>query len=209
MKGLLFILNTATAKKPWRKLAEAVLSAGVDAIQFRHKGDYEREVFDFALELSNLCKKAKIPFIINDRFDIALAVNATGVHLGNEDIPITDAREFMGNEKWIGSTAPTVTLAKQKEKEGSNYIGCGHVFPTKTKLKKDPPLGVSPLFEICSQISIPVVAIGGITSENLPTLLKAPVSGFAVISAIDGAEDPYAETLKLKSLWKTHSQTTK
>lgn len=178
-------------------LAEEALRGGASMIQLRHKTACGREQLLWALEIRRLCSQYRALFFVNDRLDIAMAAGADGVHLGQEDIPLAAARKITGENMIIGISATTLEEALKAEKEGADYIGLGHIFPTFSKEKFHPPLGVETLQKTASLLSIPVVAIGGITPENAPKLIAAGAAGIAVISCVSRAPSPYdaAKTL--------------
>lgn len=201
IKGLHFIINTdPPPSHPYLELAVKALRGGVDSIQFRHKGFYDRDMYTLACRLAEICASFSIPLIINDRVDIALAVQAAGVHLGQTDLPIKVARQLLGNTKIIGGTASTLTEARQVEMDGADYIGFGHIFPTQTKIKNYPPVGVDMLEHVCSCVSIPVLAIGGIKDHNLDKVCETGASGVAVVTAIGSSSDPLSQTQKFKKI---------
>jgi thiamine-phosphate pyrophosphorylase len=185
---------------PLLELAESVIAGGADVIQLRHKKEYSKEDFALANDLSLLCHLHSVPFIINDRCDIAIAVQANGVHLGQRDIPIKIAKELLGPRMIIGVTTENAAQAKQAEREGADYLGFGHIFSTQSKLKLNPPLGLQPLTEVCNSVKIPVIAIGGINKTNLQSVCTTKVGGVAVISAVCSSNDPESESRELKSL---------
>lgn len=168
------IVNTLAA-------AEQAIDAGAGMIQFRHKGEW-RAAFPCAQAVRRLCGEAKIPFIINDRVDVALALDGDGVHLGQQDLPIAAARQLIGN-KLIGATVSSA--AEAREVSGADYIGAGHIFPTCSKEKPYPPIGLETLKEIIAVSRLPVIAIGGINAANAAEVWETGVRGIAVISAID------------------------
>ena len=197
--GLQLLINTDPPPKTEPLfLAEQAIAAGVDSIQLRHKSAYDRRALSLAFALSELCQKLSIPLIINDRIDIALATNASGVHLGQEDMPITIARELIGDDGIIGITVSTVEEAIEAENAGADYIGFGHIFPTQTKLKSYPPVGCDILVRAKQQIQIPILAIGGIHAGNAQQVIQTGVAGIAVVSAIGNALNPYQQTQQLK-----------
>lgn len=178
---------------------EATILGGATFIQMREKSlnidDFLRE----ALEIQEVCNKYNIPFVIDDNVEIALKSGADGVHLGQNDMSITKAREILGSEKIIGATARTVEQALKAEAEGADYIGSGAVFTTSTKTDTV-PLSFENLSEICNSVNIPVVAIGGICADNIKMLKGSGISGVAVVSAIFSAEDVKSATENLKKL---------
>lgn len=171
-----------------KEVAEQALQGGVTCLQLREKELEEDKFLQEARELRELCKRYKVPFIVNDRVDIALACDADGVHLGQSDLEAGHARELLGPDKIIGVSAKTVEDALHAQERGADYLGVGAVFGTTTK-KDATNITVDMLRAICQAVSIPVVAIGGITQENLPQLAGTGIAGPAVISAIFAKED--------------------
>jgi thiamine-phosphate pyrophosphorylase len=161
---------------------EAVLG-GVTMVQVREKSASARAFYRLAVEMRNLTKRLHVPLIVNDRLDIALAVGADGVHLGQQDIPVEAARHLMG-DGIIGISAGTVEEAVRAWKGGADYIGAGAVFPTSSKGDSGEAIGLERLREICAAVEIPVIAIGGIDAANAPAVMRCGASGIAVISAI-------------------------
>ncbi|ACF14494.1 thiamine-phosphate pyrophosphorylase [Chloroherpeton thalassium ATCC 35110] len=180
------------------ELARLALQGGADIIQLRDKTLPTSELFCIAKEILTLCQALGGKLIINDRADIALAADADGVHLGQDDLPIAEARKLLGENKIIGATASTLALAKQAEFDGADYIGFGHIFPTSTKHKPEPPKGVLAISEIKKSLRIPVMAIGGIDYENIGEVMRAGADSAAVVSAICCAENPEAATQEIK-----------
>lgn len=201
IRGLQLIVNTnPVPAHPYLQLVLQAISGGVDTIQFRHKGMYTREIHSLVCQIAEVCLHFSIPLIVNDRVDIAIAIEATGVHLGQTDLPIKVARSLLGNKKMIGATASTIEQAKQAEIGGADYIGFGHIFPTDTKLKNHSPVGLMLLQQVCNQIRIPVLAIGGIKDHHIKDVCKTGVSGIAVVSAISASSDPFIQTRKFKEI---------
>ena len=178
-------------------LAREALNGGAAMIQLRHKSASGSQLFTWALAIRNLCREYHALFIINDRVDIALASEADGVHLGQDDLPAAAARKLLGNTRIIGVSVSSPEEAVQAEKDGADYIGFGHVYPTVSKLKEHPPLGPENLQKTVQSISLPVVAIGGISIENAPILISRGASGVAVISAVSRAENPSKAAFEL------------
>lgn len=188
-----------------KKLDEAVeraIAGGCTAIQLREKTISTREFFETAVRLKELLKLYNVPLIINDRVDIALAVDADGVHLGQKDLPISIARKILGEEKIIGVTAPTLPLALEAEKSGADYLGVGAVFGTTTK-KDAPKNTIKALSEIAHRVSIPVVAIGGININNIRELAGSGISGVAVVSGIISKNDITLASRELLDILKS------
>ena len=185
-----------------RSLKEVVkesLDGGVPFLQLRDKNSDDETFLQEATELQELCRDYKVPLIINDNVEIALKMNADGVHVGQSDIKGRDIRAMIEPDKILGISVGTVEEAQAAEKAGADYIGVGAVFGTSTK-KNARNLSLEKLQEISSSVSIPVVAIGGINASNLMELAGSGVDGVAVVSAIFAAKDPGQATRELKVL---------
>ncbi|KGN01165.1 thiamine-phosphate synthase [Clostridium novyi A str. 4570] len=170
-----------------RSLADCVedaIKGGATLVQVREKNISTRDFYNIAREVQEVTTKYNVPLLINDRIDIALAINADGVHLGQSDMPIELARKILGDDKIIGISAGNVKEAIEAEKAGADYVGLGAVFFTGTKKDIDEPIGLAGLKEITEKITIPSVAIGGINKENAKSVLSTGVDGISVISAI-------------------------
>ncbi|MBQ7951328.1 MAG: thiamine phosphate synthase [Clostridia bacterium] len=178
---------------------EKAIKGGATVVQLREKNLDEESLLSEALEIQALCKKYKIPFIINDHVEIAKKINADGVHVGQSDGKAENIRAMLGDEKILGVSAQTVEQALLAEKAGADYLGVGAVFPTGSKPDAD-DVSFDTLKEICSAVSIPVVAIGGISAKNAEMLKNSGISGIAVISAIFAAEDIESATKILRKL---------
>ena len=176
---------------------EAAIQGGVTLVQLREKTADSRQFLETALRVREVTDRYGIPLIINDRIDIALACNAAGVHLGQQDIPCKIAREILGPDKLIGVTAKTVEQAIQAERDGADYLGCGALFPSGAKPEAQ-PMTLSTLSEILASVHIPVTAIGGINAENVHLPVEAGANGVAVVSAILGQPDVSAAARKLR-----------
>ncbi len=164
------------------------LEGGVSMVQLREKNLDDAHFLEEARALQQLCREFRVPFLINDRVDICLAVGADGVHVGQSDMEAGDVRAKLGPDKIIGVTAKTVEQALLAEQRGANYLGVGAVFPTGTKSDTS-VISHETLREICAAVSIPVVAIGGISQDNVGELRGSGISGIAVVSAIYGQQD--------------------
>ena len=176
-----------------RSLIDAVRLAvrgGATAVQLRDKGAGTRDMLDLGRALLAVTRPAGVPLIVNDRADVALAIDADGVHVGQDDMPAPLARQIIGPGRILGVSAGTVEEARQAEREGADYLGVGDVYGTPTKANAGTPIGLSGLAEIARAVSIPVVAIGGITPANAAATIEAGACGVAVISAVIGAPDP-------------------
>lgn len=188
------LLLYAVTDRSWlngSSLADAVkkaLSGGVTMLQLREKNMTDDEFIKSALEIKNICSEFNVPLIINDNIRVALAVNADGVHLGQTDTPLREARQLLGNDKIIGITAKTPMQAVEAEKNGADYIGSGAVFGTTTK-SNAVKMEIDTLRAITSSVKIPVAAIGGITADNVSKLQNTGISGAAVVSGIFAQED--------------------
>ncbi|SCY42806.1 thiamine phosphate synthase [Alkaliphilus peptidifermentans] len=163
-------------------IEEAILG-GVTLIQLREKNTSSLEFYEIALEVKKLVLKYELPLIINDRMDIALAVDADGIHLGQKDLPPRVARSILGDNKIIGVSAATIEEAKIAEKEGADYIGVGALFPTDTK-ENTRRVTLEEIKRIKESIAVPVVGIGGINEENIDAVKSTGIDGVAVVSAI-------------------------
>lgn len=176
---------------------EQALKGGVTIVQFREKNP-DKEIFLWeALKIKELCKQYQVPFIINDHVELALEVGASGVHVGLEDTPVCQIRKKVPKDFIIGATAKSVEQAVEAERQGADYLGVGAIFPSPTK-KDAKATSVEELGRICDAVKIPVVAIGGLTKDNLSVLEGTPISGVALISAIFGAKDIEKEVMLLK-----------
>jgi len=182
------------------KLAELAIAGGADTIQFREKGQETREMIRVAEEMRALCKRAGVTFIVNDRVDVAIACHADGVHLGQNDFPIPLARKLLGEEAIIGGSAGNMEEARKCLSEGADYIGFGPVYFTTSKEDAGPAGGIELLRRAAAEISLPIVAIGGITWENMQPVIQAGVHGIAVISAVCCQEDPAEASRCLRRL---------
>ena len=181
-------------------IIEEAIKGGTAVVQLREKTASTKEFYELALKVKEITSRYDVPLLINDRVDIALAVDSEGVHIGQDDMPADIAREIIGEDKILGVSASTVEEAKKAEKNSADYIGSGAVFPTATKDDAD-SVSKEELKEIVDSIDIPVVAIGGITVENANTLKGSGIAGFSVVSAIMSAEDPKVASKKLKEIY--------
>lgn len=171
----------------WNKM-EAALAAGVTLVQYRDKTASSRILYERALKMKALCDKYKVPMLVDDRADIAFAVGAAGVHVGQSDLPAEIARRLLGADAIIGVSAHNAAEALAAEAAGADYLGCGAVYPTGTK-KDTSVIGTEGLKAIRAATRLPFVGIGGITLANYSEVLAAGADGAAVVSAILGAED--------------------
>ncbi|MCC6094449.1 MAG: thiamine phosphate synthase [Eubacterium sp.] len=176
---------------------EQALKGGVTMLQLREKNRTTREYLDLAEKVHVLARRYEVPLIIDDRVDVALAVDAEGVHVGADDMPVSIARKLMGADRIVGATAKTVPQAKEAFAQGADYLGVGAIFPTTTRVRTR-LTSVETLREICDAVPIPVSAIGGLNQDNLGILSGVPISGICVVSAIMNADDPEKEASVLK-----------
>jgi len=199
MKGFYFITDSKLSKAGNISDVKNAVAAGVEVVQLREKNISTKAFYLEALELRQLC--ANTMLLINDRVDVALAVDADGVHLGQEDLPYYAARKLLGAKKIIGITAHDVEEAKEAEKMGADYIGVSPVFATNTKPDAGRPSGIVLIEEIKKLVSIPVIAIGGITLSNAPGVVKAGADGLSAISAVITQPDVKQEIEKFQRLF--------
>lgn len=188
-----------------RDLMDAVAEAiegGVTLIQLREKDISSREFYQLALRVKELAHSRGVPLLINDRLDIALAVDADGLHIGQDDLPVQVARKLLGPDKILGLSVSTVKEAVQGEKDGADYLGAGPFYHTASKDVSISPIGPAGLKKIKETVSIPVVGIGGIGLSNIEEVKGTGVDGVAVISAIMGAPDIKDAASKLADAWR-------
>ena len=171
------------------EVVEAAIRGGVTMVQYREKAASTRRMLEEARELRQLCRAAGVPFIVNDRVDVALAVDADGVHLGQDDMPAPLARRLIGRTRILGVSAGNVEEARKAAADGADYIGASPVFDTPTKPDAPPAMGVDGLGKLVRAVSVPVVAIGGMNAETAASVMAAGAAGVAVVSAIVGADD--------------------
>lgn len=177
---------------------ELAVKGGVSVVQLREKECTSRELFEMARAVKTITDAYEVPLIINDRIDIALAVGADGVHLGQQDVPVWAARDLLGADKIVGATANTIELAVEAWQDGADYLGVGDIFGTTTK-SDTRHITLDELKAIRDSVQIPVVAIGGVNEENIALLKPAGVDGAAVISAVVGQKDITAAAERLIS----------
>ena len=180
------------------EVVKEAIAGGADAIQLRGKGYTAKQLIQEALILRDITCESEVLFIVNDRVDVALAVDADGVHLGQDDFPIAWARRLLGKDKIIGISTHNVEEAVQAEKDGADYIGVGSVFPTTTKPDARPMAGLELITDIKENVNIPVVAIGGIKAENAAQVGMAGADCIAVISAVVSAINVREAATKLR-----------
>lgn len=177
---------------------EQALMGGITLLQLREKDKSTREYMDLAEKVHTLTKKYNVPLIIDDRVDVALAIDAEGVHVGQSDMPVSTARKLMGNDKIVGATTKTVPQALEAYEQGADYLGVGAIYPTTTKVKTV-LTSTETLGNICSAVPIPVNAIGGLNKDNIDVLKGIPIAGICVVSAIMKADDPKQAAVELQA----------
>lgn len=190
-----------TGTQTLEQQVDDVLKNGATFLQIREKNMPHDELVKEAVCIKEIAAKYNVPVVIDDDIYAVMESGVDGVHIGQNDMDYVEARKLLGDNKIIGMTAPSVSLAKKAEKLGADYIGAGAVFSTNTK-KDTKPLELSTLKEICNSVSIPVVAIGGIDHSNVRELKGTDIDGVAVISALFGASDPGEATRELVSIMK-------
>ena len=167
---------------------ETACRSGVTIIQLREKNLTTNQYYQLAKQVKEITDAYQVPLIIDDRLDVCLAVDAAGLHIGDDELPVSVARQVLGPEKILGVTAKTVKRALEAETSGADYLGTGAIFPTTTK-ENAPITLISTLKTICQTVAIPVVAIGGLTSENIDQLIGTGIAGVAVVRDLMQAED--------------------
>lgn len=201
MDSRLYVI-TGNAFLQGRRLEDVILQAiqgGADCIQLREKELSSRELLETGRLLRRITAENNIRFIVNDRLDIALAVDADGVHLGQDDLPIDVARRLLGPEKIIGISTHDAQEAIAAEKAGADYIGVGPIKATQSKSDAAPAIGLEGVQEIRRHVSLPIVAIGGIKQDDVAGIIRSGANGIAVISAIIGADDVYQAASAMRS----------
>ena len=172
---------------------ETACRSGVTIVQLREKNLTTNQYYQLAKQVKEITDAYQVPLIIDDRLDVCLAVDAAGLHIGDDELPVSVARQVLGPEKILGVTAKTVKRALEAEEGGADYLGTGAIFPTTTK-ENAPITLISTLKTICQTVAIPVVAIGGLTSENIDQLIGTGIAGVAVVRDLMQAEDIEAKT---------------
>ncbi len=199
--SLYFVTDRGLSRgRTTQQVVEAALCGGVPCVQLREKTCSTREFITQALSIKDHLKRYNVPLIINDRVDIALAVNADGVHLGQSDMPIETAKAILKDSMIIGISAESLKNAVQAEKDGADYIGVGSIYATSTKTDTASPLGLEGLREIRRSVKIPLVGIGGLNRENAGEVINNGADGVAVVSAIVAAHDPEKAAGELKKI---------
>jgi thiamine-phosphate pyrophosphorylase len=193
--------STGLEEEVFLQKVEAALQGGVTILQLREKEKSTREYMELATKVHAITKKCGVPLIIDDRVDVALAIDAEGVHVGQSDMPVDIARKLMGPEKIVGATTKTVEQAKEAYEKGADYLGVGAIYPTTTKVKTV-LTSVDTLRDICNAVPIPANAIGGLNKDNIHVLKGVPIAGICVVSAIMKAEDSGVATKRLLQAYR-------
>jgi thiamine-phosphate pyrophosphorylase len=197
--SLYFITDsTGLTEEEFLSRTEAALRGGITLLQLREKDKSTGQYMDLAQKVHRLTRKYNVPLIIDDRVDVALAVDAEGVHVGQSDMPVAAARKLLGADKIIGATAKTVPQALEAYGQGADYLGVGAIYPTTTKVRTV-LTSTDTLRDICNAVPIPVNAIGGLNRDNIHVLTGIPIAGICVVSAIMKAEDPRQAAEELKA----------
>lgn len=203
--GRLHVITDTTIQSRFSHLdiAQLAIDGGADTIQLRDKVLSTKELLRIGEGIKKICDQNQVTFIVNDRLDVALALEADGVHLGQEDMPIAVARKFLG-EKIIGGSAGNIKELSYCLEQGADYVGYGPIFQTKTKEDAGPSVGIESLREIVRLSKVPVIAIGGIGPQNAKEVLDSGAYGIAVISSVVLAEDPRLAVKKLMTIVEAH-----
>ena len=194
--------STGYSEAEFLERCEAALRGGATLLQLREKEKSTREYISLAENLHAICRQYNVPLIIDDRIDVAMAVDAEGVHLGQSDMPVGTARKILGDGVIIGATAKTVPQAKEAYEQGADYLGVGAIYPTTTKVKTV-LTSTETLGDICRAVPLPVNAIGGLNNDNIDILRGIPIAGICVVSAIMKANNPEIAARSLLETFKT------
>ena len=197
--SLYFITDSTNySEEEFLHRVEQALMGGATLVQLREKEKSTRDYIELAEKVHAITKRYNVPLIIDDRVDVALAIDAEGVHVGASDMPVATARRLMGADKIVGATAKTVSWALEAYEQGADYLGVGAIFPTTTKVVTV-LTATETLRDICNAVPIPVNAIGGLNKDNINVLEGIPVAGICVVSAIMKADDPKLAAQELKA----------
>lgn len=201
MRTSLVTQDDLTKGRGTRAVVDAAIDGGIDAVQLREKHAPARARYELGLDIRRATDETDVSFIVNDRVDLAAAVDADGVHLGNDDLPVAVARERLGRNALVGRSVSTVEAAVEAERVGADYLGVGAVFATDTKdtAADESEIGLDAVAAIADAVDIPVVGIGGVTPSNATDVVEAGAHGVAVVSTITAAGDPKAATRALRS----------
>ena len=197
--GVLHVITDTTLQSRFThaELAELAIKGGADTVQFRQKSGTTRELITTAQRMQTVCVQHKVPLIVNDRADIALAVGATGAHFGQDDMPVSIGRQILSTHAIIGASARTEEKILAAISEGADYIGFGPIYGTTSKSDAEMPKGLERLRRMCEIAACPVIAIGGITLQTAGDVIRAGAHGIAVISAVCAHPEPPVATQAL------------
>ena len=198
--SLYLVTDKSDDVEKFLKTIEEAIKGGVTVVQIREKTAETLDFYNLALQVKEITTKYNVPLIINDRVDVALAIDADGVHVGQSDMPCDVTRKLIGNDKILGVSAATIPEAKKAQEDGADYIGTGAVFPTATK-DDAPKITKKELKEIVDSINIPVVAIGGINLNNVNELKDTDIAGISVVSAIMSSDNPKKSSEELLKIF--------
>jgi len=201
LKGYYFITDSGLSRAGNISDVEQAVACGVKVIQYRNKKGETREMYEEATRLRDICRD--VAFLINDRIDLALAVDADGVHLGQSDMPYRAARKILGQDKIIGITVHNLQEALEAQALGADYLGVSPIFQTQTKADAGRPAGVTLLEDVRRHVDIPLIAIGGITLANASQVIKAGADGICAISCVVARDDAGAEMKKFHDLFRS------
>lgn len=200
MKGYYFITDSGLSRAGNIDDVMQAAACKVEVVQYRNKNAETREIYEEAVRLRKICRD--LTFLINDRVDIALAVDSDGVHLGQSDMPLKTARKLLGPEKIIGVTVHSPEEAVQAQRLGADYLGVSPIFQTATKVDAGKPAGISLIEAIRREVEIPLVAIGGINHFNAPAVIRAGADGLCAISCVVAKDDVSAEIKKFQNMFR-------
>lgn len=201
LRGYYFITDSQLSRAGNLNDVKSALSARVCAVQYREKNLSTRKMYQEARKIKKICQR-KTLFIINDRVDLALAVDADGVHLGQDDLPYSVARKILGKKKIIGVTVHNLEEALEAEKIGADYLGLSPIFATATKKDAGPPAGIKLIKKIKKSVSLPIIAIGGLTLKNAPDVVKSGADCVCAVSAVVTKKDVASRIKKFQDLFK-------
>lgn len=192
--------HVAAGDRDLLDIVRAAIAGGATMVQLREKTASTRALIELGQALHTITQATGIPLIVNDRVDVALAIGAEGIHVGQDDMPVPLARQLIGPRRILGVSVETVDQAFQAEQDGADYLGVGPVYQTPSKADASVPIGTSSLFVIAQSVALPTLAIGGITAKNTRAVIQAGAAGIAVIGAIVAAADPQAATHELRTI---------
>lgn len=200
--SLYLVTDKSDDTEKFLKTIEEGIKGGVSVVQIREKTADTLDFYNLALKVKKITEKYNVPLIINDRVDVALAINADGVHVGQSDMPCDITRKLIGSDKILGVSAHNIEEAKKAQKDGADYLGSGAVFPTSTKDNAN-RITKEDLKEIVKSVDIPVVAIGGINLDNAHELTDTGIAGFSVVSAIMSSDNPEKSSKELLNIFNS------